>query len=68
MSDEILRRAAHAITDLRKLAKALNDAGYPMESIRLQGFAGYVRQLEGELIQAQAKADSERQEDAKRAS
>ena len=58
MADEILKRAACTITDLRKLAKNLNDAGYTMSSIRLQGFAGIVQQLEGELIQAQTKLDA----------
>lgn len=59
MADEILKRAARAISDLRKLAKCLNDAGYPMSSIRLQRLAGVVQELEGELIQAQAKLDAE---------
>jgi hypothetical protein len=71
MADEILRRAARAITDLRKLAKVLNDAGYPMASLRLQGFAGVMKALEGEFIQAQAKADAEQvppSDEAKRAS
>ena len=61
MADEVLRRAARAITDLKKLAKILNDAGYPGDAIRLQGFAGLLRGLEGQLIQAQAKIDAETQ-------
>jgi hypothetical protein len=56
MPNEILKRAARVITDLRNLAKTLNDAGYPMSSIRLQGFASVVEQLEGELLQAQIDA------------
>ena len=70
MADAILRRAARTIADLRKLSKALNDAGYPMASLRLQGFAGVVKELEGELIQAQSRIDAEQvpaSDEAKRA-
>jgi hypothetical protein len=59
MADEVLRRAARAITDLNKLATILNDAGYHGDAIRLQGFTGSLRGLEGQLIQAQAKIDAE---------
>ena len=59
MTDEILKRAARVIIDLRELAKSLNDAGYPGSSIRLQGMAGVVQSLEGELIKAQEKLDAE---------
>jgi hypothetical protein len=51
MADEVLRRAARAITDLRELAKVLNDACYPGSAIRLQGFAGLLKRLDGELVQ-----------------
>ena len=59
MADELLRRAARAINDLRLLANTLNNAGYPGSSIRLQGFAGLLKGLEGELVHAQAKLDAE---------
>ena len=59
MADEVLRRAARAITDLRRLAKALNDAGFPGPAIRLQGFAGLLRGLEVELVRTQAQMDAE---------
>lgn len=49
MKDELLQRAARAVTDLRVVAKALCDAGYPGAAIRLQGFAAYVRSLGSEL-------------------
>jgi hypothetical protein len=60
MTDEVLRRAACAIKDLRRLARELNDAGYPGSAIRLQGAVGLLQGLEGELIEAQAKLDAER--------
>jgi hypothetical protein len=59
MADEVLRRAARTINDLRALAETLNDAGYPGSAIRLQGFAGWLRGIEGELVQAQVKCDAE---------
>jgi len=59
MADELLRRAARAITDLRRLATTLNEAGYPGDAIRIQGFAGTLRELENKLAEAQAKVDSE---------
>jgi hypothetical protein len=59
MADELLRRAARAITDLRKLATTLNHAGYPGDAIRIHGFAGILRELEGKLADAQAKMDLE---------
>jgi len=58
MADELLRRAARAITDLRRLATTLNEAGYPGDAIRIQGFAGTLRELEDKLAEAQAKIDS----------
>lgn len=58
MADEILRRAARAITDLRKLATVLNDSGYPASAIRLHGFAGLLKSIEGELVDAQTKMDA----------
>jgi hypothetical protein len=58
MADEVLRRAARMINDLRRLAETLNDAGYPGSAIRLQGFAGLLRGIEGELLQAQFKLDA----------
>lgn len=59
MADEVLRRASRAINDLRKLATALNDAGYPGDAIRLQGFAGLLQGLESELVDAQTRGDAE---------
>jgi hypothetical protein len=59
MTDEVLKRAARTINDLRTLAETLNDAGYPGSAIRLQGFAGWLRGIEGELVQAQGKFDAE---------
>ena len=58
MADEVIRRATRAITDLRKLAAILNDAGYPGDAIRLHGFAGLLKELEGELVDAQTKVDA----------
>ena len=58
MADEVLRRAARAIFDLRKLATTLNNAGYPGDAIRIEGFAGTLRELEDKLADAQAKIDS----------
>ncbi len=57
MAEEILRRAARAITDLRRLATILNDSGYPASAIRLHGFAGMLKSIEGELVDAQTKMD-----------
>ncbi|BBO34316.1 hypothetical protein PLANPX_3928 [Lacipirellula parvula] len=51
--NELILRAARAITDLRKLAVALTTAGYPGHSIRLQGYAAVVKSLENELVEAQ---------------
>lgn len=59
MADEVLRRAARAINDLRKLATTLNDAGYPGDAIRLQGFAGTLLGLEDKLVDAQTEMDAE---------
>ena len=59
MADEVLRRAARTINDLHTLAATLNDTGYPGSAIRLQGFAGWLRGIEGELVQAQTKLDAE---------
>jgi hypothetical protein len=59
MADELLRRAARAIVDIRNLSSALNDAGYPASAIRLQGVAALLKGLEGELIDAQTMLDAE---------
>jgi hypothetical protein len=59
MADEILRRAARIIVDLRTVGKALNDAGHPGSAIRLYGFAGHLRGIESELMRAQTKANAE---------
>lgn len=58
MADEVFRCAARAINDLNKLATVLNDAGYPGPSIRLQGYAGMLKSLESEFVQAQVKVDA----------
>jgi hypothetical protein len=58
VADELLRRAARAITDLRRLGTVLNDAGYPRDALRLQGFAGLLMGLEDELADAQKKLDA----------
>jgi hypothetical protein len=49
-----------ALTDLEKLAKHLNDAGYPGSAIHFQGAAGIVKCREEDLIQTQARLDAER--------
>ena len=53
--NELLLRAARAITDLRKLGVALTKAGHPGHAIRLQGYAAVVKSLENELVEAQLK-------------
>jgi hypothetical protein len=61
MADEVLRCAARTIVDLYHLARELHDADYPGSAIRLQGAAGLLRGLEGELIQAPAGRDANRE-------
>lgn len=55
MDNEVMIRTTRVVSDLQHLAKALSDADFPLSSIRLQGYASTVRQIEDEFTAAQAR-------------